>query len=72
MCSTIRPLLGAHCFGFLQVAHFCKTPTNSLHQTFILGHLLTSSLRFEGAKCPPLSAPFRGPLFQFRASKAFL
>ena len=31
MCSTIRPLLGAHCFSFRQTRHFGKAPTSSFH-----------------------------------------
>ena len=49
MCSTIRPLLGTHYFSFLQVRLFWKALTSSSHQNFILGHLLTSSLRSGGS-----------------------
>ena len=73
MWCTIRPLPGAHCFSVLQTRLVWKAPTSSSHQTFILGHLLTPGLRCGGSECARLSAPpFRGPLFQFAASKAFL
>ena len=60
MCSTIRPLLGTHCFTFLQVRPFCKAPTSTSNQNFILGHLLTPSPGFGASKCARLSAPFPG------------
>ena len=72
MCSTIRHLPGAHCFGFLQTRHFWKARTNGSYQNLGLGHLVTPTQRSEGSKCAALSDPSRGPLFQFPASKAFL
>ena len=41
MCSTIRPLLGAHSFSFLQVRHFWRALTSGSHLNFIVGNLLT-------------------------------
>ena len=61
MCSTIRPLPGAHYFSFMQVRLFWKAPTSGCHQNFILGHLRTPTLRSSGSKCAALSAPFQGP-----------
>ena len=51
MCSTIRPYLGAHCFGFLQPRHFCKAPISSSHEVFVSSFLLTAAQRFGGPKC---------------------
>ena len=61
MCWTIRAPPGAHCFGFLQVRHFCKARTVGSHHNFILGHLLKPCLRSRGSKCARLSAAFQGP-----------
>ena len=61
MCSTICALPRAHCFSVVQVRFFWKAPTNSSHQNFILGHLLTPGLISGGSKIALLSAPFQGP-----------
>ena len=72
MCLTIRPLPRAHGFSFVQVRHSCKTLTSGSQENFILSHLRTSTQTSGGSKCARLSAPSRGPLFRFPASKAFL
>ena len=66
MCSTIRPRPGAHCVSFLQVRHFWKTLTSSSHQHFILGYLLTPSLRSGASKCARLSAPLPTVLVSYK------
>ena len=40
--SIIRPLAAANYYSFYQRRHFCKAPTSSSHQNFMLGYL-----------CPP-------------------
>ena len=47
------------CFSLLQVMLFQNTPTNSAHQNFILGHLLTAGLRSGASKWARLYAPFQ-------------
>ena len=72
MCLTICPRVGAHYFSLLQPRHFCKAPTSNCHQDFISCFLLKGIQRSESPKCARLSAPAGGPLFQLRATKAFL
>ena len=57
MCSTIRPVPEAQYFSFLQVRHFCKTPTGCFPQKFLLGHLLAPTPRGGGSKCAQQSGP---------------
>ena len=40
-CSTIRSLLGAHCFNFLHIRLFGGAQASGSYQKCILGHLLT-------------------------------
>ena len=56
----------------LPIGVFSESTTSTSHQNFSLGHLLTPGLRSGGFKRAPLSAPSRGPLFQFPESKAFV
>ena len=63
MCSTIRPRPGARYFNFVQTKLFWKASTSSSPHKFsnsIVGHFLTPTRRFEGAKCALLASPVHG------------
>ena len=45
MFCTSHPRPRANCFHFVEARKSWKTPTNSTHQDFILGYLLTRTMR---------------------------
>ena len=57
VCSTIRPLILPHCFGWFQGNHVWKAPTSTFHQNLFFSGLLQPVSRSKGPKCARLSAP---------------
>ena len=66
---------GAHRFSFPQKRFFWKAPPSGSHRTCIFwsfGHTDTEIWRLKMCFTIYISAPSRGPLFQFPAKEAFL
>ena len=54
VCSTIRPLIVGHCFGFCQGTHVWKAPTSTFHHALFCQEWLISFEIQEPKVCSPI------------------